>query len=193
MRKVSILTAALATLLLAGTSWAHTSGVTEIKEGTVRQLYVKKPLVGAKGYVVGHWAKGLVRVEVKNFPPSEAGYEVFLFEVKVWAFNNAMFVDATPVKGVVPNPPPFKEVTALIKRWHSLGDLKMNSKGNGILEYRKGDDLSAKGLNMIMVFEKKTGGQHKAPEDFGGLMVECNGPLEGSPGSMRHHVDIKVF
>ncbi len=69
----------------------------------------------------------------------------------------------------------------------------MDDKGNGTLEYRKGDDLSVKGFNMIMVFEKKTGGRHKAPEDFDGLMVESNGPLEGSPGSLRHGLDVKVF
>ncbi len=193
IRKVWILMAALATLLLAGTSWAHTNGVTELKEGTVKKLYVKKPFVGAKGYVVGHWAKGLVRVEVMNFPPSETGYEVFLFKVNVRAFNEAMYEYGNPLEATVPNPPPFKEVAVLFTQWHSLGDLKIDGKGNGTLEYRKGDNLRVKGLNMIMVFEKKTGGRHEAPEDFGGLMVECNGPLEGSPGSMRHDSDIKVF
>ncbi len=72
MRKVWILAAALATLLLAGTSWAHTSGVTEIKEGTIKRLYVKKPLVGAKGYVVGHLVAGLVRVRARSPDGSNA-------------------------------------------------------------------------------------------------------------------------
>ncbi len=193
MKKVQTLSIALATVLLAGVSWAHTSGVTEIKEGTVRKLYVKKPLVGAKGYVVGHWTKGLVRVEVKNFPPSETGYEVFLFKINVTAYRKAMFVDGDPQKGLVANPPPFSAVGKMIEGWYSLGDLKMGGKGNGTLEYREGDNLYAKGFNMIMVFQKKTPGRHKAPEDFGGLMVECNGPLDGTIGSTQPVMTIKVF
>lgn len=188
-----ILTAALATLLLADMSRAHTSGVTELNEGPIRKLYVKKPLVGAKGYVVGHWAKGFVRVEVKNFPASETGYEVFLFKVDVWTFNNAIYESGNPPEATVQEPPPFKEVTDLFENWYSLGDLNVDGKGNGTLEYRKGDDLLVKGFNMMMVFEKKTGGRHEVPEDFGGLIVESNGALEASRESKRHILDVKVF
>ncbi|MEE9256296.1 MAG: hypothetical protein V3V56_03925 [bacterium] len=193
MRKFSILAIAAAAILLAGGAWAHTSGTTEIGEGTVRKLYVKKPLVGAKGYVVGHWTKGKVRVEVKNFPASKTGYEVFLFKIDVTAFRKAMFVDGNPQKGVVSNPPPFSAVGKMVEGWHSLGDLKMEANGNGTLEYRKGDNLYKQGWNMVMVFEKKTPGRHKGPEDFGGLMVECNGPLDGTIGSTQPVMTIKVF
>ncbi len=53
----------------------------------------------------------------------------------------------------------------------------------GTLVYRRGDDLYAKGHNMIMIFEKVTPGQHTSPEDISKLMVECNGPLNGTKGS----------
>ncbi len=46
-----------------------------------------------------------------------------------------------------------------------------------------GDNLYAKGLNKIMVFEKVSSGQHAGPEDVGKLTVECSGPLSGSKGS----------
>ena len=193
MRKFTVLAAAAAVLLVTGTAWAHSSGVTEINEGTVRKLYVKKPLVGARGYVVADWKRGKVRVEVKNFPPAEVGYEVFLFKINVTAYRKAMFVGGDPQKGLVASPPPFGAVGKMIQGWRSLGDLKMDGNGNGTLKYEKGDNIYATGMNMIMVFKKKTPGPHKGPEDFGGLMVECNGPLDGTIGSSQPVMTLKVF
>jgi hypothetical protein len=168
-------------------------GVSEINEGTIRKVYIDKPLVGSKGYVVGDWDKGEVRVEVKNFPPSKTGYEVFLFEIDIPAYMSKMFVDGNPQKGIVSNPPPFDEVAGLIKQWYSLGDLVMDGKGNGILEYKKGNNLYDTGLNMIFVFEKVSPGQHEGPEDISKLMAECNGPLTGTEGSEGMEGAIKIF
>ncbi|MFQ5914425.1 MAG: hypothetical protein ACE5JS_14705 [Nitrospinota bacterium] len=193
MKKVQILSVGLAILLLSGTCWAAKRAVTEIAEGTIRKVYIKKPLVGAKGYVVGDWEKGQVRVETWNFPPSKTGYEVFLFEIDIPAYMGKMFVDGDKDKGLVPNPPPFGEVAGLIKQWYSLGDVKMDSKAHGSLEYRKGDNLYQKGLNMIMVFEKATPGRHAGPEDVSKLMVECNGPLAGTKGSEGMEKALTVF
>ena len=167
--------------------------VSEINEGTVRQTYIDKPLIGAKGYVVGDWEKGEARVEVMNFPASETGYEAFLFQIDAHAYMQKMFVDGDPEKGIVSDPPPFGDVAALISQWYSLGDLVMDDNGGGTLEYREGEDLVAKGLNMIMVFEKVTAGRHDGPEDVGKLMVECNGPLAGFPGAEAMAKAIKVF
>ena len=178
---------------MVGTSWAAQRGVTEISEGTIRTVYIDKPLVGSKGYVVADWEKGQVRVEVKNFPASSVGYEAFLFEIDVPTYMNKMFVDGNKAKGLVPNPPPFDEVAGLITQWYSLGDLKMDEKGNGFLEYKKGDNLYAKNLNMIFVFEKVTSGQHSGPEDVSKLMVECNGPLTGTKGSEGMEKALTVF
>ncbi len=186
MKKIqilSVLVSLVVVLLLWGTSRAHQRGVTEISEGTVLKVFIKKPFIGAKGYVIGDWEKGQVRVEVKDFPASKTGYEVFLFEINIPAYMAKMFVDGDKDKGIVANPPPFEDVGGLIKQWYSLGDLNMDDKGNGTLEYRKGENLYDKGLNMIMVFEKVTSGQHKGPEDLSKLMVECNGPLAGTKGS----------
>ena len=167
--------------------------VTEISEGTVRKVYIDKPLVGAKGYVVGDWANGQARVEVMNFPSSEMGYEVFLFQIDAPAYMAKMFVDGDPEKGIVPEPPPFDEVGGLISQWYSLGDLEMNEMGSGTLEYKKGNDLVAKGLNMIMVFEKVTEGMHEGPEDISKLMVECNGPVAGFPGAEAMAKAVTIF
>ena len=191
-RQVAAVTIVIA-LLLVGTSWAAQRGVTEINEGTIRNLYIKKPLVGAKGYVVADWETGQVRVEVKNFPPSDAGYEAFLFEIDIPAYMGKVFIDGNKSKGLVPNPPPFNEVAGLITKWHSLGDLTLDAKGNGILAYRKGDNLYATGLNMIFVFEKVTPGQHTGPEDVSKLMVECNGPLTGTRGSEGMEKALTIF
>ena len=49
------------------------------------------------------------------------------------------------------------------------------------------------GLNMIMVFEKVSRGGMKGPEDVSRLMVECNGPLAGTPGSETMLHAIKIF
>ncbi|MDA2934894.1 hypothetical protein MYX82_11215 [Acidobacteria bacterium AH-259-D05] len=157
--------------------------VAELKEGTVRTVYVDRPKVGAKGYVVGAWRKGEVRVEVWSFPQNEKGYEVFLFEIDVDAYMSKMFIDGDAQKGIVPNPPPFQEVAGLITKWHSLGDIKVDTKGAGTLNYRKSDNLYEQGLNMIFIFGKVTEGQHGGPEDFSLLMVECNGPIPGTKGS----------
>ena len=69
----------------------------------------------------------------------------------------------------------------------------MNDNGGGTLEYREGVDLVAKGLNMIMVFEKVTSGRHDGPKDISKLMVECNGPLAGFPGADAMAKAINVF
>ncbi len=193
MKKVQILAVAIVTLLLFGTSWAAQRGVTEISEGTIRNLYINKPLVGAKGYVVADWEKGHMRVEVKNFPVSSTGYEAFLFEIDVPTYMGKMFVDGNKGKGLLPNPPSFAEVAGLITQWYSLGDLTMDQRGNGILEYRKGDNLYAKGLNMIFLFEKVTPGRHAGPEDVSKLMVECNGPLTGTKGSDGMEKALTIF
>ena len=166
---------------------------TEISEGTIRRVYIDKPLIGAKGYVVGDWANGQARVEVMNFPSSEMGYEAFLFQIDAPAYMAIMFVDGNPEKGIVPEPPPFDEVGGLISQWYSLGDLVMNDMGSGTLEYKKGDDLVAKGLNMIMVFEKVTEGMHEGPEDISKLMVECNGPVAGFPGAEAMAKAVTIF
>ncbi len=183
MRTVMVLAAALAVLCSVGTSWAAMRGVTEISEGTVRKVYINKPLNGAKGYVVADWAKGQVRVEVMKFPASAKGYEVFLFEIDVPTYMSKMFVGGKKANGLVASPPPFGEVAGLISQWKSVGDLTMDGKGNGRLVYSKGDDLYKTGLNMIMIFEKVTPGTHAGPEDTSKLMVECNGPLTGTKGS----------
>ncbi len=83
MKKVQILAVAFGSLLLSGTCWAHQRGVTEISEGTIRTVYIKKPLVRAKGYAVADWENGQVRLDVWNFPSSTTGYEAFLFEIGV--------------------------------------------------------------------------------------------------------------
>lgn len=157
--------------------------VAELKEGTVRTVYIDKPLVAAKGYVVGDWKKGQVRVEVWGLPQNEKGYEVFLFEIDVAAYMDKMFVEGDAQKGIVPEPPPFQDVAGLITQWHSLGDIKLNADGSGTLHYKKGDNLYEQGLNMIFVFGKVTDGPHGGPEDISLLMLECNGPLPGTKGS----------
>jgi len=180
-------------LLSAVGSVAQNKGVSEINEGTVRQVYVDQPLIGAKGYVVGDWDRGQVRVEVSDFPASETGFEAFLFQIDASAYMSKMFVDGNPEKGIVEEPPPFDEVAGLISQWYSLGDIEMDDNGSGKLEYTKGDNLYETGLNMIMVFEKVTEGRHEGPEDFAKLIVECNGPVAGLPGSDKMAKAIKVF
>ncbi len=81
----------------------------------------------------------------------------------------------------------------MITQWYILGDLKMDKSRNGTLEYRKGDNLYEKGLNMIFVFEKVTSGRHEGPEDTSKLMVECNGPLTGTEGSEGMEKAIRIF
>ncbi len=118
---------------------------------------------------------------------------MFLFQIDIPAYMSKMFVDGDPAKGLVPKPPAFKVVGGLITQWRSIGDLKIDSKGNGTLEYRKGDNLYQTGLNMIMIFEKVTSGKHAGPEDFGKLMVECNGPLTGTKGSEGMMKAVTIF
>jgi len=180
-------------VLLASQSFANQIGVTEIAEGTVRTVYVDKPMVGAKGYVVADWEAGDVRVEVKDFPPSDTGYEVFLFEIDVKSYMGAMFVDGDPRKGIVANTPPFEAAAALITQWKSLGDLSVDDRGNGQLAYQGGGNIAATGLNMMMIFEKVSTGMHDGPEDFSKLMVECNGPLGGMAKSQGMEHAIKVY
>ena len=79
-------------MFLSGISLAHQRGVSEISEGTIRNVYIKKPLVGAQGYVVGDWEGGQVRVEVWNFPSSSSGYEAFIFEIDIPKYVSKMFV-----------------------------------------------------------------------------------------------------
>lgn len=179
--------------LVAASSVVYGHGVAEIAEGTVRKVYVDKPLVGAKGYIVGDWNRGKVRVEVKNFPSSNTGYEVFLFQIDIKGYVEKMFVGGDPRKGIVPNPPAFADVGALISKWKSLGDLQMADGGGGTLEYRGGDNLYQQNFNMVMVFEKVTAGPHEGPEDFSKLMVECNGPLPGTMGAAGMDKAITVF
>jgi hypothetical protein len=109
MKKAHIFAVPVVILVLFGASLAAQRGVTEISEGTIRTVYIKKPLVGAKGYVVADWEKGEVRVEVKDFPSSKAGYEAFLFEIDVPTYMGKMFVDGDKGKGLVANPPTFEE------------------------------------------------------------------------------------
>ena len=174
-------------------AWAAQRGVTELGEGTVRNVYLDAPLVGAKGYLVADWEKGQVRVEVKNFPDSANGYEVFLFQIDIPAYMGAMFVDGDSNKGIVANPPPFSAAGALISQWKSIGDLAMDANGNGTLAYKGEGNVAETGLNMVMIFAKVTPGMHAGPEDFSKLMVECNGPLMGLPGSEMMASAIKVF
>ncbi len=193
MKAIPILAVAFATALLPMPALLAQRGVSEINEGTVRQTYVDRPLIGVRGYVVGDWEQGQVRVEVVNFPTSETGYEAFLFEIDIPAYMSIMFVDGDPQQGIVSNPPPFDDVAGLISQWYSLGDVAVDEHGNGTLAYREGEGLAARGLNMIMVFEKVTAGRHEGPEDFVRLMVECNGPLSGTPGSEGMARAIKIF
>ncbi len=179
--------------LLATPAWAAQRGVTELGEGTVRNVYVEAPLVGAKGYLVADWEAGEIRVEVKNFPASANGYEVFLFQIDIPAFMGAMFVDGDSNKGIVANTPPFSAAAALISQWKSIGDLSMEANGNGTLAYKGEGDIAATGLNMMMIFAKVSPGMHAGPEDFSKLMVECNGPLMGLPGTEMMASAIKVF
>ncbi len=187
------LAAAVAVFGFNATALPAQIGVTEINEGTVRRVYIDRPLVGAKGYVVGNWEKEEARVEVLDFPASSTGYEVFLFPIDAHAYMNKMFVDGDPAKGIVADPVPFGEVAGLISQWYSLGDLAMNDDGTGTLAYTEGANLYDTGLNMIFVFEKVTPGRHEGPEDVSKLIVECNGPLNGMPGSAEMAKAIKVF
>jgi len=183
----------VALLGLAAATLPAQTGVTEVNEGTVRRVYIDRPLVGAKGYVVGNWKKGEARIEVMDFPASPTGYEAFLFQIDAKAYMNKMFTDGDPAKGIVADPPPFDEVAGLITQWYSIGDVAMNDDGTGTLAYKEGANLYDTGLNMIMVFEKVTPGRHEGPEDVSKLMVECNGPLNGMPGSAEMAKAIKVF
>ena len=182
MRILQFLGIMMAVALFANASWAG-RGVTEINEGTVRNVYIDKALTGAKGYVVADWENGEVRVEVMNFPAADMGYEVFLFEIDVPAYMSKLFIGGKKANGLVASTPPMGDVAALISQWKSIGDLEMSGDGAGRLIYNAGDDLYASGLNMIMIFAKVSAGQHAGPEDFSKLMVECNGPLTGTKGS----------
>ena len=193
MIRMTTLAATAAMFGLTGAALPAQTGVTEINEGTVRRVYIDRPLVGAKGYVVGNWKKGEARMEVMGFPASSTGYEAFLFQIDAHAYMDKMFEDGEPAKGIVAQPPPFDEVAGLITQWYSLGDLEMNDDGTGTLAYAERNNLYDTGLNMIMVFEKVTPGRHEGPEDVGKLMVECNGPLNGMPGSAEMAKAIKVF
>ncbi|MFQ5890662.1 MAG: hypothetical protein ACE5JR_11500 [Gemmatimonadota bacterium] len=160
----------------------HTKGTVELWEGTVRQIYIDKPLVGAKGYFVSDLSRGVARAEVWGFPQRDLGYEVFLFEIEVPAYVKLLFKEGNPNKGLNEPAPPFDQIAPLIKSWHSLGTFHVDESGHGTLVYDEGDDLYAGGLNMIMIFGKKTEGAHEGPEDLGELMVECNGPIMGAKG-----------
>ncbi len=72
----------------------------ELWEGTVRQIYIDKPLIGARGYLVSNLEKGQARVEVSGFPQRDLGYEVFLFEIDVPPYVNLLFKDGNPNKGL---------------------------------------------------------------------------------------------
>ncbi len=79
-------------ILLGAASTSYSHGVAELNEGTVRIVYVDKPLIGVKGIIVGAWQKGQVRVEVQKFPASDTGYEVFLVNLNLPAFGGAILV-----------------------------------------------------------------------------------------------------
>ncbi len=193
MKSLQFIFVVAVAMLLAGTSWAAQRGVTEVSEGTIRNVYIDTPLVGAKGYLVADWAKGQVRVEVVDFPGSSTGFEVFLFEIDIPAYMNKMFVDGDKDKGLVAEIPPLGEVAGLISQWYSLGDLTMKGDGRGALNYKGGENLYEKGLNMIFIVEKVTPGKHEGPEDVSKLIVECNGPLAGSEGSEAMMSSLTVF
>jgi len=148
----------------------------------VRQIYIDKPLVGARGYLVSDLRAGQLRAEVLGFPQRDLGYEVFLFEIDVPAYVAILFKGGDPDKGLNDPAPAFDEVGPLIKQWRSLGTIHVDQKGHGSLVYDGGDDLYTAGFNMIMIFGKKTEGSHAGPEDFGELLVECNGPIPDGPG-----------
>ena len=57
MRISRFLGATAVAVLLASPAFADQIGVTEIAEGTVRTVYVDKPMVGARGYVVADGIK----------------------------------------------------------------------------------------------------------------------------------------
>ena len=184
IRKSSLVVSASLLLMGAGCIMPRLDrSVTELGEGTIRMVYIKKPLVGARGYMVGDWKKGQVRIELTKFPQNKKGYEVFLFEIDVDAYVNKMFIDGDAQRGIVPKVPPFQDVSGLIKKWHSLGTIRVDANGNGTLKYKKADNLYEQGLNMVFIFGKVTDGQHGGPEDISLLMVECNGPIPGTKGS----------
>jgi hypothetical protein len=160
----------------------ETKQTVELWEGTVRQIYIDKPLVGAKGYFVSDLAAGQARVEIWDLPQRDLGYEVFLFEIDVPQYVGLLFRDSDPSKGLNDPAPPFDQIAPLITQWYSLGTLQVDEAGHGTLVYDEGDDLYARGLNMIMVFGKMSEGSHEGPEDIGELMVECNGPIIGAMG-----------
>ncbi len=159
-----------------------TKGTVELWEGTVRQIYIDKPLVGAQGYLVSDLGKGQARVELWGVPHRDLGYEVFLFEIDVPSYVGLLFKESNPNKGLNDPAPPFDQIAPLIKQWYSLGTLQVDEAGHGTLVYDKGDDLHAMSLNMIMIFGKKTEGSHAGPEDLSELLVECNGPIIGAEG-----------
>lgn len=160
----------------------HAKGTVELWEGTVRQIYIDKPLVGAKGYFVSDLAAGQARAEVWDFPQRELGYEVFLFEIDVPQYVGLLFKDSNPNMGLNDPAPQFDQIGPLITQWKSLGTIHVDEAGHGTLAYDSGEDLYAQGLNMIMVFGKNSEGSHEGPEDLGNLIVECNGPIMGAQG-----------
>jgi hypothetical protein len=160
----------------------HAKGTVELWEGTVRQIYIDKPLVGAKGYFVSDLAAGQARAEVWGFPQRDLGYEVFLFEIDVPQYVSLLFKDSNPNLGLNDPAPQFDQIAPLITQWKSLGTIDVDETGHGTLAYDSGEDLYAQGLNMVMVFGKNSEGSHEGPEDLGELMVECNGPIIGAQG-----------
>ena len=192
MRIIQFLGILMAFALITGSSWAG-RGVTEINEGTIRNVYIDKPLTGAQGYVVADWENGEVRVEVMNFPAADMGYEAFLFEIDIPAYMSKLFVGGKKANGLVASPPPMSDVAGLISQWKSIGDLEMTGDGSGRLIYDAGDNLYDSGFNMIMIFGKVSDGQHAGPEDFSKLMIECNGPLTGTKGSAGMEAALTVL
>ena len=89
--------------------WAQ-KATAELWEGTVRQIYIDKPLIGARGYLVSNLEKGQARVEVSGFPQRDLGYEVFLFEIDVPPYVNLLFKDGNPNKGLNDPAPPFDQI-----------------------------------------------------------------------------------
>ncbi|MFQ5796069.1 MAG: hypothetical protein ACE5JP_13615 [Candidatus Bipolaricaulia bacterium] len=181
---VAVLVLTVVMTLFSTTSWAH-KGVTELAEGTLVELFFKESSTGTKGYAIYDFSVGQIRVEVKDLPRAEVGYEAFLVEVDVPTLANAVFVDGDPDKGIRPDFDLTYEqaVGAVVKSVQSIGSFNTDARGNGTLVFNEGRNLHSIGyskFNMLIIFEQNTPGVHEAPE--GRVVLECHGTLEGAPG-----------
>ena len=106
----------------------------------MRQIYINKPPIGTRGYLVSNLKEGQGRVEVWGLPQRALGYEVFLFEIDVRSYVGLLFKESNPNKGLNDPAPPFDQIAPLVKQWYSLGTLEVNETGRGTLVYDKGVD-----------------------------------------------------